>query len=124
MLSRMDLIVHCPLLSAPLYIDLTVVSAVSREALARGSASNEGVVCEIAASRKVKKYPGCEVHAFPMEDHGRLGEDAHTVIRMLAPQEPAARSQAIADLYQDLACVAQRTSADAVVAAAAYFFHM
>ena len=118
-LSRMDLIVHSPLLPTPLFIDLTVVSAVSREALARGSASNDGVASEIAAARKVKKYPGCEVHAFPIEDHGRLGEAARTAIRMLAPRDPVIRSQAIADLYQDLACVAQRMSADAVIAAAA-----
>ena len=101
------------------YIDVTVVSAQSVEALSKGSALHDGVAAELATSRKERKYAGCEVYAFPIETLGRFGNKATTVVRMLAPQSPAERSSAIAVLYQDIASILQRWNADAIMAAMA-----
>ena len=54
--ARIDLIVYFPG-HAPIYIDVTIVSAQSQEAIQKGSGSRDGVACEIAAKRKTAKYP-------------------------------------------------------------------
>ena len=54
--ARTDLIVHLPG-HAPIYIDVTIVSAQSQEGLSKGSGSRDGAACEIAAKRKVCTYP-------------------------------------------------------------------
>ena len=98
---------------------MTVVSALSVEALAKGSALRDETAADLATSQKARKYPGCEVYAFPIEAHGRLGNSATIVVRMLAPQNPSERSQAISSLYQDISCILQRHNADAIMAAMA-----
>ena len=115
--ARMDIVVNSPLVASALYVDLTVVSALSVEALAKGSALRDGTAAGLAARDKVSRYPNCRVWPFPVEDHGRVGEDSMEFIRTIAPQEPARRSAAIAQLYQSLACVLQRCAADSVIAA-------
>ena len=115
--ARMDLIIYSPHVAGGLHIDVTVVSALSVEALAKGSALNDGVAAGLATSRKERKYSGCEVYAFPVEEHGRCGKQASTVIRMLAPQDSSERSRTIGTLYQDIACSVQRANADAILAA-------
>ena len=106
----------CPGLP-PFYVDVTVVSALSSEALARGSAIRDGVASSSAAKDKVKDYPCCSVTPFPIEDHGRIGEDALRLIRVIAPVDPTERSRAIRRLHQSLGATLQRFSADAVIAA-------
>ena len=113
----MDLIVHSPLVAGPMHVDFTVVSALSRESLAKGSASVDGIASALASAVKMRKYPGCEVFPFAVEDHGRFGDSAATVIKMLAPQEPSERNRAISVLYQDMACTLQRAAAESVIAA-------
>ena len=117
--ARMDLVVHAPGIAGPLYIDLTIVNALSQEALAGGSAVCDGVAGEIAARGKFKDYPNCRVIPFAIEDHGRLSEHALQLIRMLAPADPADRSVAIRRLHQSLGATIQRSTADAVLAATA-----
>ena len=114
--ARMDLIVHSPHVAGGLHIDITVVSALSVEALAKGSALHDGVAANLATSRKERKYAGCEVYAFPIEAHGRIGSTASTVIRMLAPQSSSERSRAISAIYQDIASILQRWNADSMLA--------
>ena len=114
--SRLDLVIHSPRAAGPIYVDFTVVSAVCMRSLEKGSALADGVAAAVAATEKTDKYPGCTVFPFPVEAHGRLGEAAVTLLRMLAPVGPG-RSSAIAGLHQDLACTLQRASADAVLAA-------
>ena len=70
--ARMDLIVYSPQVAGGLHIDVTVVSALSLEALARGSALHEGTAARLASTRKEKKYSICEVYALPVEAHGRF----------------------------------------------------
>ena len=113
----MDLMIHSPRHAGVVAVDFTVVSAISREALQRGSALREGVASSVATAKKVRRYQNCRIFAFPVEDHGRLGEAALELVRLLAPAEPQARSAAISGLYQNLSCVLQRASADAVIAA-------
>ena len=51
--SRIDLIVHIPG-HTPIYIDVTIVSALSTEALRRGSGNKDGTACMLAAQAKSK----------------------------------------------------------------------
>ena len=113
----MDLVVHAPGIMGPAFIDLTIVSATAREALGKGSASTDGAAARSAAARKRARYPHCAVLPFVLEDHGRLGEDALSFIRKIAPREAAARSDAIRRLHQGLGATMQRFVADAVIAA-------
>ncbi len=115
--ARMDLVVHAPGIALPFYIDLTVVSCLSTEALSGGSAVRDGAAAAIAARGKVKDYPSCSVTPFVIEDHGRLGEDALRLIRTLAPVDPADRSKAIRRIHQSLGATLQRCAAEAVIAA-------
>ena len=117
--SRMDLIVFAPPIDGPIYIDLTVVNAASREALARGSADHEGVAASIATDRKRRAYPNIPVTPFVIEDSGRLGELALKLVRKVAPADPTARSTAISELYQSLGATLQRQAANAVLASMA-----
>eukprot|EP00973_Karenia_brevis_P060117 8365915-Karenia_brevis.AAC.1 len=50
--ARMDLVIHAPEIASPFYVDLTVVSALSSDALAGGSAVRNGAAAEIAARGK------------------------------------------------------------------------
>ena len=113
----MDLVIRAPGIASPFYVDLTVVSALSMEALASGAAVTDGAAAASAARGKARDYPRCSVTAFVIEDHGRLGEDALRLIRTLAPIDPADRSKAIRRLHQSLGATLQRSAADAVIAA-------
>ena len=55
---------------------------------------------------------------FVVEHFGRWGEDAIALAKRLAPPPPHGRSEALAELYQDVACAVQRSNADAILAAA------
>ena len=115
--ARMDLVAHAPGISGPMYIDLTIVSAASREALSKGAASTDGAAARSAAARKRAKYPQCPVTPFVIEDHGRLGEEALSLVRKIAPKDAVARSAAIRRLHQSLGATVQRCAADAIIAA-------
>ena len=113
----MDLIVHSPLVAGGIRVDFTVSSALSADALARGSALRDGAAAAQAEAGKERRYDNCRVHAFAVEDHGRIGDSARDFIRMVAPTDPSARTKAISRLYQGLAATLQRVAADAVISA-------
>ena len=113
----MDLVVHAPGAKEPIYIDVSIVSALSVEALRGGSASQDGKAAELAAKHKHNDYPLINLTPFIVEDHGRLGTEALAFVRRIAPIDLSARSKAIRDLYQRLGSVLQRKAADAVLAA-------
>ena len=115
--ARMDLVIRVPGVASPFYVDLTVASALSVEALRGGSAVRDGAAAGIAARGKIRDYPNCNVTPFVVEDHGRLGEDALRLIRLIAPTDLAERSRAIRRLHQSLGATLQRCAADAVIAA-------
>ena len=115
--ARMDLVVHAPSRGEPEYIDVSIVSALSVEALTAGSATQDGKAAAIAEASKRRAYPNLRLTPFIVEDHGRLGDDAAGFIRRLAPSDPAARSRAIRSLYQRLGALLQRRAADAVLSA-------
>ena len=115
--ARMDIIVYSPQVSGGMYVDFTVASALSREALSKGAALRDGVAAALAEQDKVNKYPNCAVVAFAVEDHGRWGEAARKFVRMVAPTDSNMRSAAISRLHQSLAATLQRVAADAVIAA-------
>ena len=113
----MDLVVRVPGVAQAFYIDLTVVSALSLEAVAGGAAVRDGAAAGIAEAGKKKDYPNCNVTPFAVEDHGRLGEHSLRFIRIVAPVDLAERSVAIRHLHQSLGATLQRYAADAVIAA-------
>ena len=113
----MDLVVHAPGFSSPFFIDLTVVSALSSDALSAGSAVRSGVAAEVAARAKYRDYPNCCLTPFVIEDHGRLGEEALQFMCLLAPSDDAERSRAIRSLHRSLGATLQRVAAEAVIAA-------
>ena len=113
----MDLVVHIPGRSTPAFVDVSIVSALSVEAIRGGSAAQAGKAAEIAEKAKRRDYPGVCLTPFIVEDHGRLGDDAARFIRHVAPREPAAGRRATARLYHTLGALLQRRSADAVLAA-------
>ena len=115
----MDLVVHAPGVATPFYIDLTVVSTLSSDALSGSSSLWNGVATEIAAKAKYKDYPNCSLTPFGIEDHGRLGEEALKFVRTLAFVEPSERSKSIRSLHRSLSATLQRVAADAVIAATA-----
>ena len=115
--ARMDIVIRAPGVATPSYIDLTVASALSVEALAGGSNVRDGASATIAMRGKARDYPNGAVTAFVIEDHGRLGEDALRIVRALAPTDPVERSTAILRLHQSLGATLQRCAADAVIAA-------
>ena len=113
----MRLVVYAPDSSTPAYIDVSIVTALSQEALASGSAKHDGKAAEIAAKGKRKDYPLINVTPFIVEDHGRFGSDAIAFLKRVAPTDAGARSKAMSNLYHRLAAFLQRTAADAVLAA-------
>ena len=80
--------IYSPRVAGAIYVDLTVVSALSVEALAKGAGLRDGAAADIAAQRKHDRYIHCVTWALAIEDHGRFGEDAFGLIRALAPTEP------------------------------------
>ena len=100
-----------------IFVDLTVVSALTREVLNHGSARRDGAAAAVAARHKRAKYPHCNVTPFVIEDHGRLGDEAIDLTKQLAPSDPVKRSKTIRLLHQTLGAVLQRHAADAVLAA-------
>ena len=117
--ARMDLVVHSPAFSTPAYVDVTVVSALSAEALAKGSAHCAGVACSLAVQDKRASYPFLPVITFAIEDHGRFGDEALGFVRKVAPADKHQRARALQCLYQRLGATCQRIAADAVIAAMA-----
>jgi hypothetical protein len=117
--ARMDLIVRAPDVSGPIFIDVTIVNAASREALAKGSANIDGAAAQVAARKKREKYPLLAVTPFVVEEHGRLGSDAVAFARKLAPVDSAERVEALRELYQSVAACVQRYSANGILAALA-----
>ena len=118
--SRMDLVIYSPYVAGGLHVDVTIVAPTSVAALGHGSAVHDGAAAQVAAARKVSKYPGCTVHPFPLEDMGRLGEAAIRLAKMIAPRDgPSRRSAALSRLYQSLGAAVQRANAAAILAAAA-----
>ena len=57
--ARMDLVIYSPRVSGPIYVDFTVVTTLSAEAMARGAALRDGVASDIAAQRKQQRYSHC-----------------------------------------------------------------
>jgi len=115
--ARMDLVVYAPGCSVPAYVDVSIVTALSQEALSRGAANHAGRAAEIAAKGKHKDYPLIAVTPFIVEDHGRFGEEALRFLRRIAPTDPRLRSKAIRELYQRLGALLQRHASDAVLSA-------
>ena len=106
--AQMDLVIHVPGFIAPFYVDLTVVSALSSDALSGGSAIRSGAAPEMASRGKFRDYPNCNLTPFVIEDHGRLGEEALRLVRCIAPVELAERSKAIRCLHRSLGATLQR----------------
>ena len=115
----MDLVIRAPGIASPFYLDFTAASALSMEALASGSAVRDGAAAGNAARGKLKDYPNCAVTPFVIEDHGRLGDDALRLLRMLAPVDASDRTKATRGIHQSLGATLQRCAADAVIAATA-----
>ena len=97
--ARMDIVAFSPRLSGPVYVDLTVVSALSVESIARGSALRDGAAADVASARKESRYPNCKVVGFAVEDHGRFGEDALAPWSVPLPRRSHASAQPLLATY-------------------------
>ena len=64
----MDHVVYTPGAGTPAYIDVSIVSALSLEALDGGAANCDGKAAGIAAAGKRKDYPLIDVTPFIVED--------------------------------------------------------
>jgi len=115
----MDLVIYAPGAANPIYVDISIASALSAEALAGGSAARDGRAAEIAERRKHAAYPLIGVTPCIIEDHGRIGEEALTLIRRIAPASLTDRAVAIRELYQRMSATLQRIASDAVLSAVA-----
>ena len=63
----MDIVIRAPGIAAPFYVDLTIVSALSVNALAGGADVTDGAAGAIPSKKKVRDYPNCAVAAFVVE---------------------------------------------------------
>ena len=115
--GRIDLLVHVPGWASPVYIDVTIVSALADEPMNKGAATRPGVAAELAEVKKQRDYPYVPVIGFAIEEHGRMGEKARAFVGAVAPASPVARAAALRGLYQSLGATLQRSAADAVLAA-------
>ena len=115
--SRMDLMVRVPGLARKVHVDVTVADATSREALSRNAASRDGAAAQILEQRKRRKYPNVLVVPFAVEAHGRLGESAVRLLKLIAPKPLVERAEAISRMYQSCAAFLQKTQADAIISA-------
>ena len=84
--SRMDLVIRSPNHPRPIYVDVTIADATSVEALSKNAASRDGAAAEVLEYRKRQKYPNIEVVPFAIEAHGRLGESAVKLVKLIAPR--------------------------------------
>ncbi len=84
------------------------------EALASNAANRDGAAAQVLENCKRLKYPRISVVPFAVEAHGRLGSAALEFVKLVAPQDPAARSAALVRLYQRVASLLQRMQADAI----------
>ena len=101
---------------SPAYIDVSIVTALSREDSAAGAANHDGGAAELAAKGKHRGYPLIAVTRFIVDNHGRIGTEALSFLRRIAP-DPGQRSQAMREFYQRLRALLQRYAADAVLSA-------
>ena len=103
---------------------MAVASCWAVDALRRGRGSRvEGAAAGILESTKRRKYPHLHVSLFPLvcEAHGRLGVSLLSWLRALAPppQNKAARSAALSEVYHTWASTLQRGNAAAILTTAA-----
>ena len=111
----MDLVIHAPGVSGPILVHVTMVNALTRDALNKNSATRDGATAANAARVKRNKYANLAV---VIEDHGRINEDGARLVRKLAPAGTD-RSIRLAALYQQLASSIQKASARSLIAATA-----
>ena len=117
--SRMDLAIRSPNHPRPIHVDVTIADATSIEALSKNAANRDAAAAQVLETRKIKKYPNIKVMPFCVESHGRFGECAVQLARLLAPKDPAERSRAIGELYHSVSAELQRANAEAIISATA-----
>ena len=69
--TRMDLVIHVPDVTSPFYVVLTIVGALSSDALASGLAIRDGMAAEVAACGKIRDFQNCSITRYVIEDHSR-----------------------------------------------------
>ena len=117
--ARLDSVIRSAHSAGRKIIDVTVVTPLSQEMLRHGAAARApGAAASAAARHKRAKYPLIHIIPFVVEHFGRWGEDALSLAKSLAPAPCSGRSEALAALYQDVACSIQKSNADAVLSAA------
>ena len=117
--SRMDLVIRSPNHPRPIHVDVTIADATSIEALTKTAANRDAAAAQVLETRKIKKYPNIKVMPFCVESHGRFGDCAVQLARLLAPKDPTERSRAIGELYHGVSAELQRANAEAIISATA-----
>ena len=90
------------------------------ERLSKTAANRDGAAALVLEQRKTRKYPNLSLVPFAIEAHGRMGESAMRLAKMIAPKPcpgSVKREEAIAALYQKVAASLQKTQADAIITA-------
>jgi hypothetical protein len=99
------------------YIDVSVTSPLTTETVELDQpplSKNPTLRREQDKRRKYNNHPN--LHPFVMTTHGKLGHDAITLLRRMAPTNPETRSESLNTIYHDIATTLQHGNAESILA--------
>jgi hypothetical protein len=100
------------------YIDVCVTSPLTTETVELDQpppCKNPTLRREQDKRRKYNNHPN--LHPFVITTYGKLGHDALTLLRRMAPTNPETRSESLNTIYHDIAVTLQHGNAEAIQAA-------
>ena len=100
------------------YVDVSVVAASTVDVeRRRRRAQAEGQAAKAMEDTKRLRYPGADLVPFVLEALGRPGESAMSLLRSLAPIDPAERGRCLGAAWQSIATITHTALAESLVSA-------
>ena len=99
------------------YIDVSVTPPLTTETVEHDMpppSKNPTLRREQDKRRKYNQHPN--LHPFVMTTYGKLGHDAVTLLRRMAPTNPEIRSESLNLIYHDIATTLQHGNAESILA--------
>jgi hypothetical protein len=99
------------------YIDVSVTSPLTTETVEHDQpppSKNPTLRREQDKRRKYNQHPN--LHPFVMTTYGKLGHDAITLLRRMAPTDAETRSESLNTIYHDIATTLQHGNAESILA--------